>query len=461
MRESALGGLLVLFTLGCGHDGPPDHHEPGPEEQPPRLAAELGIELATVASFVVQAAPASGTRDRQWRASGQQLFALTLAGELIELSLIEEPSEGFSGSYQQPIIQHLHSTSTWIVFATPNFVAYELHEDMDVEIPCSMIAARRSDGALFCADLGVRGTGDNYGNLEPGSQTVLGSATGDLLYVVSADSVGENVVYRVETLGDDGLSGTLLESIWRTNWLAVNATGDLLGNYRPAGLEPPDSVTEIHLASGGPSLEVPTNSSEFIHHRFGIAGKRGAADQDNFYVLEVEQDVPDRLQILSKQADGFAITEHAVDLPGNCVFLHPLADGIYTVCGTSLARVVEAGEVLTTPTMIPLAGVEQLVPVGGQPMRFAEQMVVLTVSDGTTQAFVRHDGLTQQTIPFGDQVELLGISVAGLGDINFMGVTIDTHAQVIGTVAAGTDQVEILDYEAIDAASVIAFTRIN
>jgi hypothetical protein len=451
MRNSTLSGLLVFSMLGCGHGG----HEPS--DQRPRLAEDLGIEMATVASFVVQGGVGADGANEGWRAGDQQLFALTLAGELIELSLIEQPSEGSSGSYAPPVIAQIQSTPAWVVFKTWNFVAYEFHDDMEVEIPCSMIAARRSDGALFCADLDVRSAGDNYGNVEPGDATVLGNGSGDLLYVVSPDEIGEDVIYRVEML-DDGLSGSLIPAIWRPNWLAVNATGDLLANYRPAGVEPPGSVTQVHPADGGQPLDVPTNPSEFVHHRFGIAGELGATDQDNFYVLEVEQGVPDKLQILAKQADGFATTEHAVDLPDNCAFLHPLADGIYTLCGSSLARVFEDGTVLTTPTLIPLTGVES---VGGLPVRFAEQLLVLAVSDGSTQAFVRHDGLTQQTIPYGDQVELLGFSVSRLGDINFMGVTIDTHAQVIGTVAAGSDQVEILEYDEIDPASVIAFTRVN
>jgi hypothetical protein len=459
MRKVALAGLFAC-SIACGHDDAPPFQDPGDGDgdgdgdgEPPQLAEDIGIELASVGSFVVQSA-ASDTFDGHWRAGGQQLFALTLAGELIELSLLE-PSEGASGSYAPPFIQQIHSTPAWVVFSTPGFIAYEVHEQMDVEIPCSMIAARRSDGALFCGDLGIRSGGDNYGNVEPGGATVLGDLSGELLYVVGTDELDQNVVYRVEA-NDDGLSASLLEAVWRPNWLAVNATGDLLVNYVPAGGE---LVTQLYPADGSTPIDVPTSQTAL--HRFGIAGELGSAEQDDFYLLEIENDMQSKLRTLDKQGDAFVHTEHTVALSGNCVFLHPLVDGIYTLCGTSLARVFEAGAVLTTPTMIPLAGVEELVSVGGRPVRLAEQMFVLAVSDGSTSSFLRHDGITQQTIPFGDQVELLGFGASRLGDIDFMGVTIDTHARVIGTVAAGADEVEILDYEELDPAAVIAFTRIN
>jgi hypothetical protein len=460
MREPAACALLLLLSIACvDHDNSDSGMPPNQQDEPPRLAEDIGIELGSVGSFVVQLAAESDMVDGQaWRAGGQQLFALTLDGELIELSLTE-PTEGGPGSYAPPFIAQIHSTPQWIVFSTPSFVAYEVHEDMDVEIPCSMIAARRSDGALFCAGLGVSSTGDNYGNSDPGGESVLGSADGQLLYVVSRDEFGEGVVYRVETEGE-GLSASLIEPIWRPRWLAINPAGDLLANYRPAGFDEGDALTQVYPADGTAPIDIPT--SQTAVHRFGIAGERNTGNEDDFYMLEIESGMVSRLRTLDKQTDGFVHTEYAVELQGNCAFLHPLADGIYSLCGgISLARVIEDGVVQTTPPMIPIMGISEPVSVGGQSVRFAENMLVLSLSDGTTNVFVRHDGVSQQTIPYGAEVELLGFAVAGAGDINFMGVTVDTHARVIGTVPAGADAVEILDYDEIDPASVIAFTRIN
>ena len=471
--SSVLALVLACSPLACGHEdaegvdpsggtGDPTGDESG-EPDVPVLAAELGVDLDQVASFVAQDLPAaglpadpSGSGFRAGGENGAELYALTLDGEAIAVSLVEG---GTTGGFSPPPIRAIHGLPGWVLFETWGYTVYSLDTDPATEIPCNTIAARRSDGALFCSELGIRSAGDNYGNRDPGVETALADATGELLYITSTDELAD-IMYRVAAPGFAGLTATWIESIWRPRWRSVNAAGDLLVDHLPAGVTEPSSVTEIYPADGGPATEIVTAAGIYVH-RFGIAGERGAADQDDFYLLEVANDPSQtRLRVFAKQAEGFAETEHPIPLlqPG-CGFLHPLVDGTYVLCNGSLVRVVEDGQVLAEPVEVAVDGLAVLA-IGGLGFRFADQQVVFVVDDGTTQAFLRHDGIDGQLIPYGDQIELLGFSVSRTGDIAFIGVTIDTHERVLGVVPADADAVEILAHDAIVPASVVAFAPI-
>jgi hypothetical protein len=408
----------------------------------------LPIALDQVASFVAQNGAGPDSSGFFRAGEGPQLFALTLDGDVIEVAL----TDGFS-----PGIRQIHSTPAWVLFATWGFAAYELVGDEEVEIPCSTIAARRSDDALFCSGSSIRSAGDNWGNVDPGDATVQANAMGDVMYFVSPDDFDQDIVYRV-TADDEGLVGTLIEPVWRPNWLAVNAAGDLLVNHLPAGAQA--SVTEIYPVDSAPPITV-TTTSPFIHNLTGVSGSFGAPEEDTFYLLDVGQTPSESsLIVLGKDGDTFAPTVHPLALPMDvaCFGLHPLADGIYTFCATALARVVEDGVVLENPVMIPIEGVTSMLPLG---IRFGDSEIIVSFTDGTTNMFVRHDGITQQTIPFGDMIELLGYSSSRAGDINFIGVTIDTHEKVIGSVAADSTELQILTSELVDPDTVVSFTRVD
>ena len=74
---------------------------------------------------------------------------------------------------------------------------------------------------------------------------------------------------------------------------------------------------------------------------------------------------------------------------------------------------------------------------------------------------MRHDGTSQQDIPVDANIDMLGIKVSPSGAIDFLGVRIDTGEKVMGTVAAGSTEVEILSSTALDVEQVAAFTRIH
>jgi hypothetical protein len=438
-------------TDGTGNDT----GDTGNDGGGPHLADVLSVPLGEVSSFVAQtgASPDASTGFRA--GEGPQLLALTLDGEVIEVSLLE--GDG-TGAYQSPPINQIHSTPAWVLFSTFGFSVYEVVDEEEVEIPCNTIAARRSDSALFCSALGIRSAGDNWGNVDPGDATVLANATGDLMYFVSVDEFNEDILYRV-TSNAEGLVATLVEDVWRPNWLTVNANGDLLVNHLPAGATEP--LTEIHPAAGGSPTPVPT-TSPFIHNLPGTSGAFGSPGEDVFYLLDLQQPPPaSSLIVAGNPGDGFIVTAHSVVLPmdgNNCSGLNHLVDGIYSVCGTTLMRLVEDEVVLPDPVVIPIEAATMTLSFL---VRFADSLVVLVASDGVTNMFVRHDGITEESISFGDSIELLGFSVSRAGDINFVGVTIDTHEKVLGSVAADSTQLQILSSELVDPDAVVAFTRID
>jgi hypothetical protein len=457
MTRSLLISLMSLAACHTDATGKPDEtgDETGNDGGGPQLADALSVPLEQVSSFVVQtgASPDASTVFRA--GEGPQLLALTLDGEVIEVSLLE--GDG-TGAHQTPPLSQIHSTPDWVLFSTFGFSVYEVAGEEEVEIPCNTIAARRSDSALFCSALGIRGSGDNWGNVDPGDATVLANASGDLMYFVSGDEFDQNIVYRV-TSDAEGLVATLVEDVWRPNWLAVNGKGDLLVNHLPAGANEP--LTEIHPADGGAPTPVPT-TSPFIHNLSGISGAFGSPGEDVFYLLDLQVPPPtSSLLVAEDQGAGFVVTPHPVAVPmdgNNCGGLNHLVDGIYSVCGTTLMRLVEDEVVLQDPVLIPFEAATMLLSFM---VRFADSLVVVVASDGVTNMFVRHDGITEESISFGDSIELLGFSVSRAGDINFTGVTIDTHEKVLGSVAADSTQLQILSSELVDPDAVVAFTRID
>ena len=445
----------------------------------PVLRKTIGIDLGQVSSFVVVSGANSTVKSltgfsgampgntginrilKDEGDTGSHLLALTLSGEVISVSMVEG---GNSGAISEPQINRIYPTAAWIFFSTWDFRVFENHDDdTTTEINCTTIAARRADGALFCADLGIRSSGDNYGNAAPRVNNVQSNAAGDVVYIVSADSMNQDIIYKVHMDGDSGPSAVLLDPALHPNWMQVNAAGDLLVNFTPSGLDPTDAITRIYPVDGGDAFTL-----EGIVDGFGIPGEPGTTDQDTFYILsggDMGGNFAGTMLLATKSESSFDVTSYTVTVPNehNCGWLDRLTNGLYMICGFNLAiaRVVQDGVVIEEPTLIPLEGVDRFLDVGGLPMRFAPGIMVIMTGDGATHKFVRHDGVAQQDIPLDADIDLLGYTVSTGGGINFLGISISANEKIIGTVEAGSTVVNILSKEGIDAADVAVFTRIN
>ncbi|MDP3231131.1 MAG: hypothetical protein Q8N26_00045 [Myxococcales bacterium] len=144
------------------------------------LRKNLGLDLAQVTAFVALAAPRPGqplsgvaTR-RSALEGGPRLLALTLSGETLAVSLAEQGTPD-AGDVEQPRIIAVFPTASWVLFSTPNFSVERNGE----EVACSIIAARRSDGALFCAPLFANSPNGWSGNNVESS--IVANAAGDVV----------------------------------------------------------------------------------------------------------------------------------------------------------------------------------------------------------------------------------------------------------------------------------------
>ena len=442
------------------------------------LRQNIGIDLTQVASLAVVAQ--TGTRNLPvpdgvspfgtWTAAlgGEGLYALTLSGEVLELSLVES-SDG-SGATHRPTINAIYTPPGWIFFSTMSFRVRVARADGSVEeVDCSTIAANRLTGDLFCADLGISSCGGDYGNIEPGSGTVHGNAAGDLLYVLSKNELNQDLVYKITMDADGGPVGTLVPSVLNPVLLVINATGDLFVRYRPSSIDPV-LETRILPVDGGPAYTVEGlgTLSDLGYGTSVNAGTVGTAAEDTFYILDGENVAGTPTLVIhavTRSGGSFADTRHPLTVPDigcSSGVLHRLTGGIFMLCRFNLARVVdEAGTVLTSPSSIPLTGFDRFLLVGGRAERFTPGHVVLLVAAGSTHKFVRHDGVRQEEILLDESIDLLGFGVSPGGTIDFLGTYLDSGDKVRGTVAADSTEVTILSVEGVDLTESIAFTRIN
>jgi hypothetical protein len=94
-----------------------------------------------------------------------------------------------------------------------------------------------------------------------------------------------------------------------------------------------------------------------------------------------------------------------------------------------------------------------LFPVGGR--------LVFIAASGTGYKFVRHDGVTQQDIPFDATIDVRRFSVSASGAIDFFGVRTDTQEKLHGQIAADSTQVTLTSAGALDPDRVIVFPPVN
>jgi hypothetical protein len=424
------------------------------------LRASIGLDLAQVKSFIVLSgtsgshnpSPTSYTAALGGDSPGG-LVALTLTGELLSVSFVT----GDAGA-PQPRVEAIYPTPAWIFFSTPSLSVSTTRGNHGGDpVDCFTVAARRADGALFCAGLGLVG-GPLYGEPEPLDRWIFASAAGDVVYVLTHDAVNQGIVYQVTFDEVAGPTATLVGKSLHPRWMLTNAAGDLLVKYFTTPLNPTTSVTEILPVHGGAAFTLAGD-----YNSYAIGGEAGSADENSFYVLSDPDGRPGRvIRTVTSTGSSFTEADTTVNLDAGCRGLYQLVDGIYMICGygldqqKTLARVVEHGAVVASPTLVPLTGVDTLLDV-----RSAPGFIVLLASFGADHLFVRHDGATPKSIPLDPNIDVLGLSISAGGDIGFMGVRTDTNEKILGEVPAGAMAVTILSVGGIVASQVVTFTQVN
>jgi hypothetical protein len=498
-----LVALAVVALLGCGHhegegsppdggawfpdggawppDGgawPPDGG--GPHTPQPVLRQSLGIDLSQVRAFaVVSGASNAGLvmrggspldSDDGGVPTGPQLLALTLDGDVLVVTLVEN-GDPQSGVVSQPEVQQIYPTASWVLFSTPGFnVLRKLGDGSYEPIPCSLIAARRSDGALYCAPLVI-----GMPNVIDGRfARVQTNAAGDVAYAFAAmmpdgspqlPDTTDFRLYKITLGGADGPTAALATNSARYQvlWFLANAAGDLMINYWPTPLDQSVTRTEILPADGGATFTLQGEHDSFV-----ICGEAGAADEDTFYVLSGGSggySFDGTILAVTRSGSSFVETPHTVTLANAEFFggLYRLADGVYMFNKNdkALARVIAEGTFVADPTTVAITGVDQLLDIQGLAIAGGSGQAVFLGSTASGYEFIRHDGLTQQDIPLEANLELWRVTIGSSGAIDFIGVRTDTQEKIRGSVAAGETTVTIVSDGALDPDQVVVFTQIN
>ncbi|HJX62898.1 MAG TPA: hypothetical protein VJ860_02985 [Polyangia bacterium] len=492
--------LVLLALPGCSKkDGVPNdprnnpndpRNNPGGGGSNPVLRANIGIDLGQVSSFVaLRGASSSGqalrlevyrapdtdpvSPDGGMTSPSPRLLALTLSGEVLEVSLVEEGNPQAAGNVvEQPGVRAIFPTHTWVLFSTPGFGLNvqpgdggASNDGGPAQISCGIIAARRADGALFCAPLyvnnGWEGTDTN--------NSIFSNGAGDVVYTMAYVAGAQGMVapdserlYKI-TLPDKGgpiATPALDFPIFMLQTFRVNGTGDLFVNY-PASAMDPVGTSKIIPLDGSSAFTVPGQ-----HNNYAIAGQFGAADQDTFYVGEGGGVVEPQVHVVSKSGASFVDTLFTLNMVDAWSFqgLSRLSDGIYMFSNAlkELARVIVDGVVQIDPTRRTLSGVDRIVGQGSNTVASGTGEWVFIAASGTGYKFVREDGVNPQTdIPFDPDIDVRSFTVAADGAIDFLGIRTTTQEKIHGKVASRADTVTITSAGVLDPARVIAFTQIN
>jgi hypothetical protein len=494
IARAHLGFLALALLVGCNHAGPtmpdgggqwPDGGGQWPDggvpsEPRPVLRSSLGLDLSQVAAFAVVAGSSNASAvlrgggapfdaDDGGVPQGPQLLALTLDGDVLEVTLVENDSPQ-TGVVSQPQVQQIYPTASWILFSTMGTQVFKKLDDGTYEtIGCSLIAARKSDGALFCAPLVI-----GMPNVIDGRcARVQANAAGDVAYAFAAvvepngplPDTTDFRLYRLSLGGPEGPTAALATNSARYQvlWFLANAAGDLMINYWPTPLDQSVTRTEILPADGGATFTLQGD-----HNSFAICGEAGDADEDTFYVLSGGgggYSFDGTLSTVTRSGSSFVETPQTVPLtyPESYGGLYRLADGVYMFSKNdkALVRVIADGAIVAAPTPVVLTGVDQLYDIQGMAIAGGTGQAVFFGSTAAGYEFIRHDGLTQQDIPLEANLELWRVTIGANGAIDFLGIRTDTQEKVRGSVAAGETTVTMSTDGALDPDQVVVFTQIN
>ncbi len=449
---------------GTGND--PDGN--GQTQKYAVLRPNIGIDLAQVASFAVVGAGSGG--QPFWRGGdsatllatleGRGLVALMLNGDVSPVALTEM-SDGSTSTTNQPDISAIYATPQWVLMSAGWQLPQPQADGQTKFLDCQTIAVHRPDGAMYCASIGIRHTGTNGEDLE---YPVHANSSGSVVFLLSADSLNRNIVYKLVAGPKGEPSASLVDAKLHPNWFVVNASGDLLYQANSTASAQDGALMEIRPVDGAEPVTVTG-----AHNAYAIAGAPTGTNADTFYAVNGGGGgwpFDGIIRVLKKVDGVFQETNSAISMPDmNCSGLFPLADGHYMFCGGQsglhLARALVDGQVQTSPKIVGFTGILNPNAVSGLPFRAGGGVFYLFGKGANGPTFARHNGLVQTDIPLSPSIELLNMSATTSGGLDIVGVDNTTNSKVRATIKPGATEVTILSAEGVSLAEVVVFTRIN
>ena len=443
-------GVFTLGLLSAGCDDDSDSQENGL----PVLKKHLTVDLNSLDSLAVLE-----DNDPHKETVVTGLAGIDAEGNIVGLELLETTT-GESYPYQ-PWPYFICPTTEWILMSLGDFmVNIRQEDDSFTEVQCNTLAARRDDGALFCTPLGIRGyNGDNMLS----ERTVFSNGNGDIIYVVSGNVLDQNILYRLDMAGPDGPTATHMADIINVQGFSVNSTGDLLVHFRPSAYDPGSAKLRVYPVDGAAPLEL--NVPE-IPGWTAFQGIRGTPTEDNFYILEGDdfaEGFTGVIHQISKVGMDFVVTDFPILIQGanQCYWAQNLSGRIHAICGLNTAVIMEDGAVIAEPALTPVTELDRTFSVVGAPYRFASSRMMIFGGLGESQRFVRLDGTVQHVALLDPDINVLHMSIAESGAIDFTGMLNSTSERIMGTVPADSTAVVILQIEGLNISESPNFTRIN
>ena len=442
-----IGVAGALAFVACGGSEPP-----AGGGGPPQLKANLGIDLATVKGFVI--APVANPNPARGAGVADptiaQLFTLNADGSLTTVTVVTtidgdgEASSSSSSMNEGPTA----------VFDTRNFVLIGFNHVEYQGSSCGMVAARKSDSALFCIPVLAPNGPETY------LPTVDSDATGQYIAVLSRESLyvldfASGSGPAQSTLIDNGTDGS-------ASLFVMSSRGDVLATVRPQMMG--SGFARIYRRSGG-----------FSNH----------GDATGSYTSGIGDDAANFYYVVNIAGGGAGYYLHKLTFNGATYDDSVIFDDSAGIVGLATLRSENA-------SLVKSGGIIYQARIKGGSGAGAWNYFVELVNGGTP---VRHTATTITTIeklhafnsglvivgldpignsmlvrwlPAGDsyttvlapgEYSISKTSVAAAGEITFAGRRLADNARIVGTIAAGTSTVTVVPQTFVG--DVIQVKRIN
>jgi hypothetical protein len=476
-RVASLFAAVLVATLGgCGSnnnnnnnpDGATGDDGGGQQQKFPVLRKNIGLDLAQVNSFAVVGNGSGGvpawsggdTATLLGALEGQGLVALMNSGDVTPVTLVEM-SDGSTATNNQLQIHAIYATPQWVLMNGGGQIYKAQPDGTPVPVACLTIAVHRPDGAMYCANIGIRDSGNNGDTI---AYPVHANSSGSIVYLMSMDSLNRNVIYKLVAAPTGEPVATLVDAKLHPNWFVVNGSGDLLAQSSTSDGVPGGSLTQIVAVDASQPVTLTG-----AHNEYAIAGTPTSTEADTFFVVSGGgggYPFDGTIRVLKKTSGKFQETNVQIAMADmNCSGLFPLADGAYMFCGgqsgISLARALVDGQVQTSPVVKAFTGITSPNQVSGLPFRAGGGVFYLYAKGANGHFFARHNGVAQQDIPVSADLEVLSMTATNAGGLDLVGVDNKTNSKVRATIRPGEMALTILSAEGVSLAEVVVFTRIN
>jgi hypothetical protein len=398
------------------------------------MKAKLGVSLANVKGFVIAPGGSTSLSAADGGTSSKQLYSLNADGSLTALQLTESQDEnGETVTTETPApleIQRIDDTPKFVFFSVPS--AAVKHEDQD----CAIVAARKSDSALFCVEQHLLGAPKPYHKLLDTDET------GDVIFLH-----GEDLTKLDFTDPNNPTSTVLAEgsSDGTPSGMAVNSQGDVIVNLAPGGGNL--KSMRLYKRSGG-FMNLPGNDNDCFTSGVG-------AEAANFYFTkEVSSNTSRTLHRIQPNGGAYDTAMFYDDSSGSI--------GLKSCWEASL---VKSGSIVyaSYPFQLGMPGsfnyFVELVN-GGTPVRhtvsaveridqiygFDGGIVVRGADSSGNSVLVRYlaVGTSFTTLLTAGEYTLSAASVAPSGEVTFSGRRAADNARILGSIPAGSTQVTII-----------------